>query len=118
MTYQKEDIIAKAHELKVALQATEAVEFYRAAEAKINTNQKVAAKVGDIKKLQKEAVNLEHYQKFGAVKQTEDGIDALTAEIDHLPIVQEFRRSQEEANDLLQAITHEISYKVTSQLQK
>ncbi|WP_376699082.1 RicAFT regulatory complex protein RicA family protein [Listeria grandensis] len=118
LTYQKEDIIAKARELKDALQKTEAVEFYRAAEAKINTNQKVAAKVGDIKKLQKEAVNLEHYQKFGAVKKTENDIDALTAEIDHLPIVQEFRRSQEEANDLLQSITREISDKVTSELQK
>ncbi|AQY51052.1 hypothetical protein PWEIH_13410 [Listeria weihenstephanensis FSL R9-0317] len=118
MTYQKDEIIAKANELKQALQQTEAVEFYRAAEAKINTNQKVAAKVGDIKKLQKEAVNLEHYQKFGAVKKTEDDIDSLTAEIDHLPIVQEFRRAQEEANDLLQAITYEISHKVTSELQK
>ncbi|MBC2207025.1 RicAFT regulatory complex protein RicA family protein [Listeria booriae] len=118
MTYQKEAIIAKANELKEALQATEVVTFYRAAEEKINTNQKVAAKVGSIKKLQKEAVNLEHYQKFGAVKQTEDNIDALTAEIDHLPIVQEFKRSQEEANDLLQSITREISHKVTSELKK
>ncbi|WP_430534632.1 YlbF family regulator [Listeria rocourtiae] len=118
MTHQKEAIIAKAHELKAALQETEAVTFYRAAEAKINTNQKVATKVRDIKKLQKEAVNLEHYQKFGAVKQTEDSIDALTAEIDYLPIVQEFRRSQVEANDLLQSVTRQISYKVTSEIQK
>ncbi|MCB2798445.1 YlbF family regulator, partial [Listeria monocytogenes] len=77
---------------------------------------KVAAKVSKIKLLQKEEVNLEHYQKLEAMKQTENQIANVRADIDSLQSVTEFRRAQEEANDLLQSITTEITTKVTSEL--
>ncbi|EAF5656996.1 RicAFT regulatory complex protein RicA family protein [Listeria innocua] len=118
MTVSKDEIMKKATELRDALQQTEEVSFYRLAEERINANSKVAAKVSKIKLLQKEAVNLEHYQKLEAMKQTESQIDNVRADIDSLPIVTEFRRAQEDANDLLQSITTEITTKVTTELEK
>lgn len=52
------------------------------------------------------------------MKQTENQIDNVRADIDSLPIVTEFRRAQEDANDLLQSITTEITTKVTTELEK
>lgn len=118
VTVSKEEIMKKATELRDALQQTEEVSFYRLAEERINANSKVAAKVSKIKLLQKEAVNLEHYKKLEAMKQTESQIDNVRADIDSLPIVTEFRRAQEDANDLLQSITTEITTKVTTELEK
>lgn len=118
VTVSKEKIMKKATELRDALEQTEEVSFYRLAEERINANSKVTAKVSKIKALQKEVVNLEHYQKLEAMKQTESQIDSVQADIDSLPIVTEFRRAQEDANDLLQSITSEITTKVTDELEK
>ncbi|AHI55899.1 RicAFT regulatory complex protein RicA family protein [Listeria ivanovii] len=118
MTVSKEEIMKKATELRDALEQTEEVSFYRLAEERINANSKVATKVSKIKALQKEVVNLEHYQKMEAMRQTENQIENVRADIDSLPIVTEFRRAQEDANDLLQSITSEITTKVTEELEK
>ncbi|MCB2813731.1 YlbF family regulator, partial [Listeria monocytogenes] len=57
-------------------------------------------------------------QKLEAMKQTENQIDNVRADIASLPIVTEFSRAQEDANDLLQSITTEITTKVTTALEK
>lgn len=108
MAYSKEEILKKAEELKQALEHTEEIEFYKRAEAQINANQKVQAKIAEIKMLQKQSVNLEHYGKYEAMKQSEAKIEELRSEIDNLPVVREFRRAQSDANDLLQSITDSI----------
>lgn len=113
MTYSKEEILQAAEKLKEQISKTEEVKFYKLAEEKIDANQKVTDKVAQIKKLQKESVNLEHYQKYKAMKLTENKIDQLQKEIDQLPIVSEFKSAQIDANELLQSVTKEISHTVS-----
>lgn len=50
---------------------TEEVDFFKRAEAQINENDKVSTIVNQIKALQKQAVNLKHYEKHEALKQVE-----------------------------------------------
>ncbi|MCI4139585.1 YlbF family regulator, partial [Bacillus vallismortis] len=75
---------------------TEEVDYFKRAEAQINENDKVSAIVNQIKSLQKQAVNLKHYEKHEALKQVEANIDALQEELEEIPVIQEFRDSQME----------------------
>ena len=63
--------------------------------------------------MQKQAVNLQHYGKPEALKKVEDKIASLEQELDEIPVVQEFKQSQLEVNDLLQLIATTVSNKVT-----
>ena len=45
---------------------TEEVDFFKRAEAQIHENEKVSETIADIKALQKQAVNLQHYGKVEA----------------------------------------------------
>ncbi|MCM3594217.1 RicAFT regulatory complex protein RicA family protein [Metabacillus idriensis] len=114
--YTKEEIVAKARELAQMVADTKEVEFFKKAEEQINENQKIREKVASIKSLQKQAVNFQHYSKQEALKQVEDKIDKIQAELDELPIIQEFKESQVEVNDLLQLIAVTISNHVTDEI--
>lgn len=114
--YTKEEIVAKARELAQMVADTKEVEFFKKAESQINENQKIREKVASIKSLQKQAVNFQHYSKQEALKQVEDKIDKIQAELDELPIIQEFKESQVEVNDLLQLIAVTISNHVTDEI--
>ncbi|WP_026692402.1 RicAFT regulatory complex protein RicA family protein [Peribacillus kribbensis] len=111
--YTKEDILAKADELSRMIADTEEVDFFKKAEAQINENQKVRELIASIKSLQKQAVNFQHYGKFEALKQVEAKIEALEQEVDEIPIVQEFKQSQIDVNDLLQMVASSVSNTVT-----
>lgn len=115
-TYSKTEIIAKAKELARLIAETEEVEFFKRAEEQINRNEKVRKLIAQIKALQKEAVNLQHFQKHEALKQVEEKIDQLTDEVDEIPVVQEFKRSQSEVNGLLQLVSNTISNTVSEQI--
>ncbi|EUJ17792.1 RicAFT regulatory complex protein RicA family protein [Listeria aquatica] len=117
MTTSRDEIMQKAAELRDALSATEEISFYKKAEETIDANSKVQEKIAKIKLLQKQSVNLEHYGKFEAMKETEAQIERLKQEIDDLPVVRDFRRAQVDANDLLQSITREIDQNVTRKLE-
>ncbi|MGJ7920979.1 RicAFT regulatory complex protein RicA family protein [Neobacillus sp. LXY-4] len=114
--YTKDDIVARAKELAQMIAETEEVEFFKKAEAKIHENEKVAQTIKTIKGLQKQAVNLHHYGKENALKNVEDKIAQLEAELDEIPVVQEFKQSQIEVNDLLQIIASTISNTVTDEI--
>lgn len=114
--YKKTDIMDKARELAKMMAQTAEVEFFKRAEAQINENLKVQQTIADIKKLQKEAVNLQHYNKVEALKEVEAKIDALQDEIDELPIVQQFKESQIEVNQLLQLVSNTISGTITDEI--
>ncbi|PWA13297.1 hypothetical protein DCC39_02325 [Pueribacillus theae] len=116
MTYTKEQIIEKALELADMISNTEEVSFYKKAEEKINGHEKVQGLIAEIKKHQKEAVNLQHYRKHEALKQVEEKIDRLMNEVDEIPLVKEFKQSQTEVNDLLQMIASTISDTVTNKI--
>lgn len=114
--YTKDDIIEKAKDLAKMIAESEEVDFFKKAEAQINENQKVREMIASIKSLQKQAVNFQHYGKAEALRQVEEKIDKLQAEIDAIPVVQEFKSSQVDVNDLLQLVASTISNKVTDEI--
>lgn len=116
--YSEDDIIKKTAELTAAIQKTEEVAFYREVEKQIAQNQKISQRVDQIKALQKEVVNLEHYQKVNATKEINDQIDTLQASINELPIVQQFRHSQMDVNELLQLMMRNMSISVNEEMEK
>lgn len=95
---------------------TEEVDFFKRAEAQIHKNEKVSRLIAEIKGLQKQAVNLEYYGKSEALRRTEEKIAALEKELDSIPIVQEFKQSQTEVNELLQLVSTTISNKITDEI--
>ncbi|MFC5588354.1 RicAFT regulatory complex protein RicA family protein [Sporosarcina soli] len=116
--YTKEEIIAKAREIAGMIANTEQVEFFKRAEAQINENQKIRENIASLKSLQKQAVNFQQYGKEKALKIIEEKIDKIQNEIDDVPIVQEFKQSQFEVNDLLQLVSNTIANSVTDEIIK
>lgn len=114
--YNKDDIVAQAKELARMVAETDEVDFFKRAEAQIHNNQKVSTLIADLKGLQKQAVNLEHYGKHEALKEVETKITSLEKDLDEIPVVQEFKQSQIEVNDLLQIIASTISNTVTDEI--
>jgi cell fate (sporulation/competence/biofilm development) regulator YmcA (YheA/YmcA/DUF963 family) len=116
--YTKDEIVAKARDLAKMIAETEEVDFFKRAEAGIHENEKVRTKISSIKGLQKQAVNFQHYGKTEALKKTEEKISELEREIDEIPIVNEFKQSQADVNDLLQLVAATISNSVTDEILK
>ncbi|WP_100399273.1 RicAFT regulatory complex protein RicA family protein [Bacillus sp. FJAT-44742] len=112
----KKEVLSQAKELGKLIAGTEEVDFFKRAEKQINQNLKVQELIGQIKKKQKEAVNLQHYQKGEALKKVEKEIDELNVQLDEIPIVNEFKSSQTEVNELLQLVSGTISNKVTDEI--
>lgn len=116
--FTKDDIVARAKDLAQMIAETEEVDFFKRAEAQIHENEKVRATISNIKGLQKQAVNLQHFGKKEALKKTEEKIAALENELDEIPVVQEFKQSQIEVNELLQIVANAISNTVTDEVIK
>lgn len=112
----RQEIIEQAKKLAALISRSAEVEFFKRAEQQIKKNSKVNSMIAEIKRLQKQAVHFEHYKKEKALKETELKIEKLTNELDQIPIVQEFKQSQKEVNDLLQMITTVISNTVTDEI--
>ncbi|WP_019242219.1 MULTISPECIES: RicAFT regulatory complex protein RicA family protein [Bacillus] len=111
--YTKDDLIQKAEELAAMMAETEEVNFFKKAEAQIHENQKVRELIASLKSLQKQSINFEHYGKEKAYKQVQDKITAIEEQISEIPVVQEFKQSQVDVNELLQLVSSAISNKVT-----
>lgn len=114
--YTKDDIVARAKELAQMVADTEEVDFFKKAESQIHSSEKVSSTITVLKGLQKQAVNLQHYGKPEALKKIEEKIAQLEQELDEIPIVQEFKQSQIEVNELLQIIASTISNTVTDEI--
>ncbi|WP_175989089.1 RicAFT regulatory complex protein RicA family protein [Bacillus sp. Marseille-Q1617] len=114
--YTKDDIMKRAEELAEMIAETEEVDFFKRAEAQIHENQKVREMIASIKSLQKQAVNFQHYGKIEALKMVEAKIENLEKEIDEIPVVQQFKESQTDVNDLLQIVASVISNNVTDHI--
>ncbi|WP_414046545.1 RicAFT regulatory complex protein RicA family protein [Macrococcus equi] len=114
--YTNDEIIAKAKELGKMMAETEAVEFFKRAEAQIHENQNVREKMASLKSLQKQAVNFENYGKEKALGLVEEKIAKVEAELDEMPIVDQFKEAQGEVNTLLQIVSHAISQTVTDEI--
>lgn len=116
--FTKEQIIDKARDLARMISETEEVGFFKRAEEQINGNQTVAELMSVIKGLQKQAVNFQHYGKTEALKKTEEKLAKVERELDEIPVVQEFKQSQVEVNDMLQMVANVISNTVTDEIIK
>lgn len=114
--YTRDEIVEQARELAKMIANTEEVDFFKQAEAKINDNKRINETITEIKSLQKQAVNLEHYGKKEALKSVERLIDEKQDYLDTLPLVQQFQGSQVEVNDLLQLVTNTISNTVADEI--
>lgn len=114
--YTKDEIVEKAKELAHMIANTEEVEFFKQAEAQINENQFVREKIASLKTLQKQAVNFQHLGKENAFLKMQQKIDAIEAEIDVLPIVQQFKQSQVDVNAILQLVSNSIANNVTNEI--
>ena len=114
--YTTDEIVSKAKELAHMIANTEEVEFFKKEKEKINENQFVREKIASLKTLQKSAVNFEALGKERGLKVIEEKIEGIEKEIDELPIVQEFKRSQFEVNQLLQLVSNAIANSVTDEV--
>ena len=114
--YTKDEIVEKAKEIAHMIANTEEVEFFKKVEEQINENQKVREKIASLKTLQKQAVNFQHLGKEKALKMIEGKITAIEEEIDQIPVVQQFKQSQYDVNELLQLVSNAIANNVTNEI--
>lgn len=114
--FTKDEIVEKAKHLAMVISEIEEVTFFKNAEMQLNENQKVSNLISSIKDLQKQAVNLEHFEKTEALREVEILLKKLQSELDELPIIQDFKRSQYEVNELLQMVTSVISDTVSNEV--
>lgn len=112
--YTRKDVLDQAKVLSEMLASTEEIEQFKEVEAKINGNEKIERLVKKIKTLQKQAVNLQAYEKENALKIVEEEINKAQAELDNMPVVQEFQEVQVIVNDVLQLVTKTIAREVTN----
>lgn len=82
----------------------------------INENQQVRERIASLKSLQKQAVNFQHLGKEKALKMIEDKIAKIEEEINDIPVVQQFKESQGDVNDLLQLVSNTIANNVTNEI--
>jgi cell fate (sporulation/competence/biofilm development) regulator YmcA (YheA/YmcA/DUF963 family) len=114
--YTRTEVLDEAKKLAKMLASTEEIDRFKQVEAKINENTKVQQLVKKIKVLQKQAVNLQAYEKKEALHKVEAEIDRLQEEIDAIPVVQEFKETQTIVNDVLQLVTGTIAREVTNEI--
>src|SRR5699024_11217531 len=74
--------------------------------------------VNKIKKLKKQAVNLQAYEKKNALEIVEAEIDKAQEELDSIPVVEEFQEIQAVVNDVLQLVSGTIAREVTNHVIK
>lgn len=113
----REDILAKAKELAELISTSNEVQFFQKAEHQISSNDHIQTIISAIKKKQKEIVAFESFENKKMVQKIEKEVEELQDQLDSIPIVNEFRQSQEDINYLLQlvmsVIRDTVSEKVT-----
>ncbi|NEW05631.1 hypothetical protein GK047_06300 [Paenibacillus sp. SYP-B3998] len=100
----REDILSKAKELAELLTTSNEVQFYQKAEKQISLNPDIQVLISAIKKKQKEIVAFEKFNNPKMIEKIENEIDTLQDELDGIPIVSEFKQTQEDINYLLQLV--------------
>ncbi|WP_251516617.1 MULTISPECIES: RicAFT regulatory complex protein RicA family protein [Staphylococcus] len=116
--YEKDEILKAADDLSKQIEALETVKAYQNVEQQIHNNPRVADRMKDLKKNQKQSVNLQNYGKLEALKQSENKIQDIEENINVMPIVEEFRESQAEANELLQMMIDTMADRLNIEQEK
>ncbi|MGG0822652.1 YlbF family regulator [Paenibacillus turicensis] len=100
----REDIIKKAKELAGLIGSSEEVQHFQKAEKLIQNHERIQSLISVIKKKQKEIVAFESMKNQTMVDKIEAEISELQAELDSIPLVNEFQQSQSDINYLLQLV--------------
>ncbi|MBL7573105.1 RicAFT regulatory complex protein RicA family protein [Staphylococcus saccharolyticus] len=100
--YKKKQILNQTDVLAQRIGELEVVKDYQKVEQQIHKNKMIESKMNHLKAQQKQSVNFQNYGKEVAFQQSENDIKHLEGEINELPIVEEFRAAQYDANELLQ----------------
>ena len=114
--YTREQVMEEAGKLAKMMASMEEIDRFKQLEEKLNENQKIQVLIKKIKALQKQAVNFQAYGKQEALKKVEAEIERLEAEIDDIPLVQEFKDSQGSINSILQMVTNTIAREVSNEV--
>lgn len=116
-TIVREDVLAKAKELADLISTSTEVETFQKAEKLVAKNDRVQSLISAIKKKQKEIVAFEHtFKNPDMVKKIEAEIDALQDELDGIPVVSEFKQTQQDINYLLQLVIGVIRDQVAEKI--
>lgn len=116
--YTRKEVLDEAKKLAKMLANTEEINRFKELEVKINQNHKVQSLIKKIKALQKQAVNLQAYDKKEALARVEEELERMEKELDEIPIVSEFKEIQVTVNDVLQLVSGTISREVTNHIIK
>ena len=116
--YTKDQIIEEAKKLGKMMSETEQVEFFQKAEAKIHENQEIREKMASLKSLQQQAVNFQNYGKERAYQMTEEKLAKIEAELNEMPLVEQFQESQRSVNELLQMVSTRFLHQLQMKLSK
>ena len=111
-----EVIMGKANDLAAMIAQSADAKLFRAAEVKIQANERVQALIKTIKRKQKEAVAFEQFGNPQKVTQIEAEIAELQAELDDIPVVQQFKQTQDDLNHLLQLVIGVVADQVSKQI--
>ncbi|MBO1204796.1 RicAFT regulatory complex protein RicA family protein [Staphylococcus nepalensis] len=115
--YEKDEILAEAELLSQRIKSLDTVKDYQAIEQQIHHNKNIETRMKDLKRTQKQSVNLQNYGKHEALRQSEGKIEDVEQDINVIPIVEEFRESQSEANELLQMMISTMSNRLNQNQQ-
>lgn len=116
--YTRKEVMDEAKKLAEMLANTEEIERFKELEAKVNQNDKIQRLVKKITTLQKQAVNLQAYDKKAALEKVEEAITEAQNELDSIPVVQDFQEIQIVVNDVLQLVSSTIAREVTNHVIK
>ncbi len=114
--YTQKEILEKARELAGMIAKTKEVDFFKRAENQIKHNERVQNLIDQIKQKQKQMVMFESINKPELAKKVEAEFNQLQEELDAIPLVEEFKQSQVDVNDLLQMVTHVITNTVSERI--
>ncbi|WKD14112.1 RicAFT regulatory complex protein RicA family protein [Staphylococcus aureus] len=99
--YNKDDVLKQADNIANKIKNLDTIKTYQQIEAQIHQNQTIKTKMDMLKKASKTSSKLSKLREQNALEQSEHTIQSIEAEINTLPIVEQFQTSQYEANQLL-----------------
>lgn len=105
MDDSKNRIYELAREIADLIAESEEIERFKQAEKKISAHMRVQELITALKKMQKRVVALEHNRDYEAIPPIEKEMEAIQEELDFIPIVQEFKQTQQDIDELLQLVS-------------
>ncbi|MEJ7540893.1 RicAFT regulatory complex protein RicA family protein [Staphylococcus intermedius] len=110
--YSRDMILEAAQKLSASIQSLETIQHYQRIETQIHQNEQISQYMADLKRNQKQSVNLQNYDKPVAFARSEEKIEEIQSKIDEIPIVNEFKAAQQEANELLHLVIGTLSSRI------